>query len=948
MKRTIIAALFALVAVSAFSQTDSTKVRKEKENRIAVNGTVADSFTKAAIPEVKVTLLREDSTVVGTMHVWRHKNYSGVGQSVSTTNYHFLVSREPAKYILKFEHPNYETTFADFEMKRVGRRRTDIDGPKVYMKKAAKASHFEGGEIGEVEVKATKIKMVWKGDTLVYNADAFNVPEGSMLDGLIKQLPGVELKDNGEIFVNGKKIQNLTLNGADFFKGKNKIMLENLPYFTVKNIKVYKKQTELNKYLGIDDENKKEYTMDVVLKREYSIGGSANVEAGGGPSDSGDWRYKLKGFGLRFSDRTRAVAFGGLNNINKTMEYSDWRGEYTDRTSQAGDNHFKQVGGQFVYQAPEDKLTNSTEVNATWSNNFAESRSQSETFMNEISTFGKLEGAGRSKPSSFSLENSFRSTGKLHFSTEMSISYRRENDEREDWSLSTSDALFQDSINSSWSRSRSKSEWFSGSGNGDLTFRLPSGDYFSFSFDGSFSRYRTPEESSLNHYVYHQLGTHDIRDRRTNSPSRSYNYQGQLSYHYQLSKKIAISPSIAFRNSSDKSDNHEYLRDSIDYIFDALNSYEQHTQNWNWQPGVSFRCHNNNKKWYYSLYASFQVNFLREKMDYTSEPLTTSITRHYTQLAPSVYFHFGSSDYKHSISSYYNVWAMTPSVTNLIDRPITSDPLNIFLGNPDLKLSHQHYMRTEYTLRNDSINQTIRFSLNGDLTQNTLSNGYTYNPTTGVRTYRPENISGGNWNIHSSVNWSRSLDKKKTWFISNELSFRYTKSTGLTPTTGSTDSELSRVGTSHIGYKPSLTLSKNKLTLNVNGNFSYRHIHRNITFGEQPTDIWDIAYGLNGTYKLPWNFTFDTNLTMHSRRGYTDEEMNDNRLYWDASLTKSIKQGKWVVKLRGYDILGQVSSLNYYISSQGRTERWTNSMRRYALLTVSYRFSQKPKKENKE
>ncbi len=947
-KKMIFTALFALVAVSAFSQTDSTKVKKEKENRIAVNGTVADSFTKAAIPDVKVTLLREDSTVVGTMHVWRHKNYSGTGQSITATNYHFLVSREPAKYILKFEHPNYETTFADFEMKHVGRRRTDIDGPKVYMKKAAKASHFEGGEIGEVEVKATKIKMVWKGDTLVYNADAFNVPEGSMLDGLIKQLPGVELKDNGEIFVNGKKIQNLTLNGADFFKGKNKIMLENLPYFTVKNVKVYKKQTELNKYLGIDDENKKEYTMDVVLKREYSIGGSANVEAGGGPSDSGDWRYKLKGFGLRFSDRTRAVAFGGLNNINETMQYSDWRGEYTDRTSQAGDNHFKQVGGQFVYQAPEDKLTNSTEVNATWSNNFAESRSQSETFMNEISTFGKSEGAGRSKPSSFSLENSFRSTGKFRFSTTFLLNYQRGSSESEGWSLSTSDALFQDSINSSWSRSRSKTEIFSGGGNGDLSFRLPSGDYFSFSFDGSFNRYRTPEVSSLNHYVYHQLGTRDIRDRRTNSPSHSYNYQGQLSYHYQLSKKIAISPSIAFRNSSDKSDNHEYLRDSIDYIFDALNSYEQHTQNWNWQPGVSFRCHNNNKKWFYSLYASFQVNFFREKMDYTSEPLTTSITRHYTQLAPSVSFHFGSSDNKHSISSYYNVWSMTPSVTNLIDRPITSDPLNIFLGNPDLKQSHQHYMRTEYTLRNDSINQTIRFSLDGSLTQNTLSNGYTYNPTTGVRTYRPENISGGNWNIHSSVNWSRALDKKKTWFISNELSFRYTKSTGLTLTTGSTDSELSRVGTSHIGYKPSLTLSKNKLTLNVNGNFSYRHIHRNITFGEQPTDIWDIAYGLNGTYKLPWNFTFDTNLTMHSRRGYTDEEMNDNRLYWDASLTKSIKQGRWVVKLRGYDLLGQVSSLNYYISSQGRTERWTNSMRRYALLTVSYRFSQKPKKENNE
>ena len=769
-----------------------------------------------------------------------------------------------------------------------------------------------------------------------------------MLDGLIKQLPGVELKDNGEIFVNGKKIQNLTLNGADFFKGKNKIMLENLPHFTVKNIKVYNKQTELNKYLGIDDENKKEYTMDVVLKREYSIGGSANVEAGGGPSDGGDWRYKLKGFGLRFSDRTRAVAFGGLNNINESMHYSDWRGEYNDRTSQTGDNHFKQVGGQFVYQAPEDKLTNSTEVNATWSNDFTERRSQSETFMNEISTFGKSEGAGRSKPSSFSLENSFRSTGKFRFSTTFSLAYQRGSSESEGWSLSTSDALFQDSINSTWSRSRGKSENFRGSANGGLAYRFLSGDYISFDFDGSFTRYKTPEVLSLNHYVYHQLGTQDIRDRRTNSPSHQYRYRGGLSYQYKPTKKIHITPSIYIEKSTSQSDNHEYLRDSIDYIFDAQNSYEQRKQTLSWQPGIGFYCYKDWTEWYFNFNAGLRFRFLREQMDYTSEPLTTSLTRHYTQFVPSVYAYLQSDDGKHNISAQYYTWSSTPSVTNLIDRPITSDPLNIFLGNPDLKQSHQHSWNTEYTLRNDSISQTIRFSLNGSLTQNTESYGYTYDPTTGVRIYRPENISGGNWNVSSSVNWSRALDKKKTWFIGNDLSYRYTKSTSHTNTTNGSEAELSRVGTSLVSYSPNVRFQKSKLSLSAVGNVTYRHIHRNITFGEQPTDVWDFSYGMNGTYKLPWNFTFETDLSMHSRRGYTDEEMNDNRLYWDATLTKSIKQGRWVFKLRGYDLLRQVSNVQYYISSQGRTEWWTNSMRRYALLTVSYRFSQKPKKEKEE
>ena len=95
----------------------------------------------------------------------------------------------------------------------------------------------------EFVVKASKVQLVWKGDTMVFDATAFNLAEGSMLDDLIRQLPGVELKENGEILVNGEKIDYLTLNGKDFFKGNNKMMLENLPYFTVKNVQVFYKTT---------------------------------------------------------------------------------------------------------------------------------------------------------------------------------------------------------------------------------------------------------------------------------------------------------------------------------------------------------------------------------------------------------------------------------------------------------------------------------------------------------------------------------------------------------------------------------------------------------------------------------------------------------------------------------------------------------------------------------
>ena len=119
--------------------------------------------------------------------------------------------------------------------------------------------------------------MVMRGDTLVYDAAAFELANGSMLDALVAQLPGAELK-NGQIKVNGKHIESLMINGEDFFAGTPKVALENLPAYTVKNIKVYdraandaylRRRATNGKKLPNEDEH---MVMDVQLKKAYSTG----------------------------------------------------------------------------------------------------------------------------------------------------------------------------------------------------------------------------------------------------------------------------------------------------------------------------------------------------------------------------------------------------------------------------------------------------------------------------------------------------------------------------------------------------------------------------------------------------------------------------------------------------------------------------------------------------
>jgi hypothetical protein len=138
---------------------------------------------------------------------------------------------------------------------------------------------------------------------------------------------------------------------------------------------------------------------------------------------------------------------------------------------------------------------------------------------------------------------------------------------------------------------------------------------------------------------------------------------------------------------------------------------------------------------------------------------------------------------------------------------------------------------------------------------------------------------------------------------------------------------------------------KDKLTFTLLAGGAWQHFHRSIAVDGLPVDTYDFNYGFNANYQLPWHFTIDTDLQMHSRRGYAEAEMNDNRLYWDATLTKSWKQGRWVAKVKGYDLLGKVSQWQYYVNSNGRYETWTNNMRRYVLFSLAYRFSLTPKKQ---
>ena len=145
-----------------------------KDDAIPVQGRVLDNMTGAGVPSAKVYLMTSDSVVIDSTITYPAEAEEYVGF------YRFENLTKVGNYIVRASAEGYEDGYMHFVLR--SKREFSVFVKPIRLAKAH--------ELAEVTVKATKVKMVVAGDTIIYNADAFNLAEGSMLDALISKLPG--------------------------------------------------------------------------------------------------------------------------------------------------------------------------------------------------------------------------------------------------------------------------------------------------------------------------------------------------------------------------------------------------------------------------------------------------------------------------------------------------------------------------------------------------------------------------------------------------------------------------------------------------------------------------------------------------------------------------------------------------------------------------------------
>lgn len=962
--RKLIALLFFVLPIVMWGQ-----------RKLDITGSVGDYATHGILPNSLVELLTTDSIVIdsvcagGTMWINEKPTY--------LANFRITLP-QPGNYLLRISCKGYETLYQPVSILKFHNRELSRAIPTMYLKRTMEK------RLKDVTVTATKIKFYNKGDTIVYNADAFQLGEGSMLDALIRQLPGAELRD-GQIYVNGKFVSSLLLNGKDFFKGHNQIMLDNLPTYMVNTIKVYDQESKENKFLKIN--GKKETVMDVNLKKQYNQGWLGNIEAGGGTNN----RYLGRTFLMRFTDHSQLTLFGNANNLNDTRKPGQDT-EWTPDKMPLGLTTSQQAGSSYSINDRNERFELDGNALILHSDHQEQQFTNQTNFLSGGDTYDRIINSSRNHDLSFSTEHNFLFTIKkdvadLFFSPwfdysrydhRTALSSATSGNTFEKWTIEQLDSLYLPSLstglrnrllNHNIRQEQTKGWKYSGGNYFKLTTKVSryNNDRLILSFDNSFKK--AHEESfTRNRIEYPSNDKRQIEflnQYTPQQPEKGYEYRFNATYEIALLKGFKLNPFYEYRKSYstttralyrldqlsgwDENTSHDLtmLPSESDYLrtIDRNNSFWYNLQDNVHEAGLSLWWNYTDKHkgfWWAQMYLpvtfhDYRLNYKRNMTDTLFHRCTTVVSIVYS------FLQWNSGNQRHTASVQYVVQPETPDMTYLVDVTDNADPLNITRGNKYLKNSYKHDYTVNYTYNHPE--KQFNFNLTNAFffIKNAIAMQYNYNKENGVRTFTPVNVNG-NWGESVNGNFSFPVNRKKTMTMNYMSKFTFNKSVDLATTEGAGNFLESRV--KNMIWWNALTLKyqfgNNAISLKAGTNWIQAHSTRKDFINVSAVDY---NYGLIASLELPWKFKLSTDFVLYSRRGYDDSSMNTNDFVWNARLSYPLLNGKVLLMADGFDILNQLSNIQRTLNAQGRSEVQTNVIPHYVLFHAVYRFNVMPKKK---
>jgi hypothetical protein len=890
-----------LVLVTAVLLSTASAGFAQKNPMATLKGVVSDSILNQPLE-------------AATIAIYAQRDSSLLTYTVSDKNGQFEIKKMPAlsklKIVISFNGYYALTRIVSIP---ANQQQLDLGNNKLVKSYT---------ELDEVIVVAEKPPVVFKKDTVEFNAGSFNTRPNAVVEDLLKQLPGVEVDKDGNITVNGKAVTKITVDGKDFFGTDPTIATKNLPKDIVDKIQVVanltKEQVFNKSATGNEDK-----AINITLKKDKKQGWFGRATAGYGSRS----RYEAGVSANYFNDKTQVNIIGSANNTNR-MNFS--RGGSGNRGGSGGGNGITEsasAGINFSNQWSKDVKINGNYFysNGSVRNN---TRRKRENILPDSSffTFSDNDNKNNSQSHQMVVNGDYRidTMTDVHFN----IGLNYNNSQSISANNSTTESPDGELLNKSNNSYSSNSHGNALNGGVFLSRRLNSkgrGISLNISFNDND---RTSINDNIGQNTFFRTGSSEIDsiDQRSTETNTGSSISVSATYSEPLLKNLTLLLSGGYNKSNSSSDRRTFTVNRLTGKYDIedsafTNSFRNNRESYT--PTVSF---NYNKE---KLRASISngIQWLKqESFSVTGDSLTSQQYMNFFPTA-NIGYQVGKSS---NLSLNYNGRTQQPSIQQLQPIADNRNPLFIRMGNPNLQPSFTHAVNLNLNLQKIENNSYWYGSANYNTTDNQIMQEV-YFDSLGRQVSRPINTDG-NYSSGFYITYG------KRW-KQNKWSLRFNTTSGLNHGKSTVfNNKVLNKATSYgfserIGFDFDL---KDKFSIRPQFSIRYSDLKYSIEqSGQAATNItqnYSLEIMVNITKKLLVDTEINTNYNSRIAPGFRKVFTN-----WNAAVNwKLFKKDQGNIRFIIYDLLKQ--NLNVYrnISQTYIEDVQMDILQQYFLVSFTY------------
>ena len=773
--------------------------------KVTVSGVVMDGSLNEPMTGASVVLLQPKDSA------------QSAGISTDLEGRFKLPAVKAGNYIMRISYMGFQTYYRNIVLPKNNK---SINLGTITLQENSKM-------MKEAEVTARVAQVEMKADTFVFNADAYRMPEGSMLEELVKKLPGAEIDDEGNIKINGKSVSKIMVDGKEYFQNDTKMALKNLPSKLIKKLKSYDKKSDYSRITGIDD-GEEETVLDLSVKKGMKDGWVGNFDAAYGTED----RYSGKANVNRFMDNSYLSVIGSRNNVNDfggrwggggsgittstmggaTFAWENGKPEYT-----AG---LLKLGGNVRYSSRDSESetrTNSEMFLPTGASQFSNSKNLGTNWSQSVNANFQIEWFPDSMTNILFRPNFSHSDGNS-FSNNRSVTFNKNpfeaglTDPVEEYKKMTDTEGIRVNGNERLNSGDNYSNNVDASLQVNRRLGVP-GRNITLNVDGAYSE-SDNKSYSRSMVRYYQRTSDELNAdyQNTMSPSKNYSVQGRFSYTEPILKgtvlQLSYQAQYRFQDTNRDMSIYDKLEEALkdkdltdvtaaDLYYGTYNgkSFESYgidltqlvrdTENsqyatykeFNQSVNLMFR-HNskleNGQEFNFNAGVNWQPQ--RTDMEYEKRGRYIDTTRYIQNWAPRLNFRWKISNTS-QLRVRYNGRMSQPSMTNLIEVMDNSNPLRISTGNAGLKSSWNDNFNVDYNNYITEKQMGWYAGFRGDRTRRSISNATIYDTESGVNYSRPMNIDGA-WSVRTWMGFNTALDKEKHFNLNWSQSINHANNVG--------------------------------------------------------------------------------------------------------------------------------------------------------------------------